>query len=192
MPLYQKQTNYEHILERSYNMAFLFWNGNRIETPQCSSCGSSFTTEDQACVSEDRKIRKIYIKCMDCGVNNYHGTFKHLGGHNFAAVDTDTFSYTLFNFLMIGEAVTDTTYPNEEYFEYIQHFEQIKFNVHEKVESLSIQLDKPSANRNCFIYCFGETIDELNSYPEGQMPESVGMLKLTLWRDRAPELQSFF
>jgi uncharacterized Zn finger protein len=64
-------------------MAYLFWKDGRMQTPPCKHCGSPITDEVQELVNNDRKVRKISLKCMACGQQDYLGTFEHLGGHNF-------------------------------------------------------------------------------------------------------------
>jgi NAD-dependent SIR2 family protein deacetylase len=67
-------------------MAYLFWKDGRIQTPSCSSCGSSMTSEEQEAVNSQFKIRNIYIKCYSCGEKKLVGKFEHLDGHNFKKV----------------------------------------------------------------------------------------------------------
>lgn len=62
-------------------MGFLYWKDGRMQTPPCSSCGSSMTSEEQETV--EGKIRNIYIKCYSCGERKFEGKFEYLGGHSF-------------------------------------------------------------------------------------------------------------
>jgi hypothetical protein len=102
------------------------------------------------------------------------------------------FSYTVPVFIARGEAITDPEYSNDEYFQYLNHFNEISFESPKEIESIMIQLTIPSNNRICNVLLYDRTIDELNSYPEGEMPGPVGRLQLTLWRDRGPEIITNF
>ncbi|GEM_PF-4119339 len=69
-------------------MGYLYWNGSKIETPPCDSCGSTATTEEQELINPgiSTKERKIYIKCYSCGYRKFVGNYEHLGNHNFKRI----------------------------------------------------------------------------------------------------------
>ena len=65
-------------------MGYLYWKDGRMQTPPCSSCGSSQTSEEQETI--EGKIRNIYLKCYSCGEKKFIGKYEYLGGHSFRKV----------------------------------------------------------------------------------------------------------
>lgn len=102
------------------------------------------------------------------------------------------FNHSIAEFVLSGEAVTDPKYSNQEYLQYLLPFSDITFKSSKKVKSILIQLTIPSTSRICNISLYEHTIDEISSYPRGIMPESIGHLTLTLWRDGRTEIQNTF
>lgn len=102
------------------------------------------------------------------------------------------FTYDLATFVFSGEAITDPSYENDEYFQYLNQFGRIEFESLKKIQSILLQLTIPSTSRICNVLLYDRTVDELQSFPEGEMPGPIGHLQLTLWRDKGPEIISKF
>jgi len=102
------------------------------------------------------------------------------------------FTNDLATYVFRGEAITDPTYENDEYFKYLTDFGRIEFESPKEIQSISLQLTIPSTSRICNVLLYDRTVDELQSFPEGEMPGPIGHLQLTLWRDKGPEIISKF
>jgi hypothetical protein len=102
------------------------------------------------------------------------------------------YQYTILDFAKIGELITDEKYPNAEYIQFLRNFDNVAFDAPVPVKAVLVELAIPSNNRVCNALLYGHTIDELNDYPEGQMPEPVGRLQLTLWRDHGPKIDDSY
>ena len=98
------------------------------------------------------------------------------------------YKYTMLDFGKKGELITDEKYPNAEYIQFLRNFDKVAFDSPNEIKSVVVSLAIPSNNRNCNALLYGHTIDELNTYPEGQMPEPFGRLQLCLWRDQGPKI----
>lgn len=83
------------------------------------------------------------------------------------------YKYDIPTFIVRGEVVTDSQFSNEEYLKLLNPFSDKEFRSTGQIKSMVIQLGPPTKDRECLVYCYGETIDDLNSYPDGKMPPPV-------------------
>lgn len=102
----------------------------------------------------------------------------------------EKFTYTMTTFLVRCEMATDPKYPNEEYLEYLTPFGSIEFESPVDIWSVYAELTIPSKNRICNVYCYDKSIDDMD--PDAPLPTPIGRLQLTLWRDKGPEIQTYF
>lgn len=88
--------------------------------------------------------------------------------------------YRMFDFIIANEISCDNNYPLSIYNDFITEFGDESFEFDGVIKSIALKLSRSSSTDSALVWFYSHGLDDLLSFPEGQMPKPVSTGQFTL------------